>query len=165
VNLLENCLQIEAVSPLWIVALELGHTADPPDVISNPIVLYVLPVQLAPADFLTSLNRLQHRAAGMSSSTDVINLSRTRRFEEFPKRIDEVVAVDVVTHLLALVPKDAVGQAVGGAFHQISQKPMQFRAGVSGSCQASTAEADRFHSKIPAVLLHQQVGRRFARPE
>ena len=42
-----------------------------------------------------------------------------------PERVDQIVAVDVVAHLFALVAEDGIGLAGDGAFHQIGEETVQ----------------------------------------
>ena len=44
----------------------------------------------------------------MPPAADVVNLCGARRLEEFPERVYQIVAVDVVSDLFAFVAKDPV---------------------------------------------------------
>src|SRR5579864_911645 len=99
------------------------------------------------------------------AAAHVVNLAATGGLEKLPECFNKIEAVDIVTHLLALVAEDAVWLAVNHAFHQVRQETVQFRTGMARPCQATAAEANRFHSEIAPVLLDHDVGRGFAGTE
>ena len=73
--------------------------------------------------------------------------------------------MNVVADLFALLAKDAVGFAVYRTFHQVGQETVQFRSGMSGTCQAAAAETNGFHTKVLTVLLDEDICGDFAGAE
>ncbi len=96
----------------------------------------------------------------LAPAADVVDGRGLRLLVEEQEGVDEVGAVQVVAHLLALVAEDRVGVAGHGALHQVGEEAVQLGAGVVGAGEAAGAEADRRHLEVAAVLLDQQVGRR-----
>ena len=101
----------------------------------------------------------------MAAAAEVIDFAGARGAEELPESLHEIVAVDVVAHLLPFVAKDPVGLARRGAFHEVGEKAVQLGPRVAGAGQAAAAEDPRWHPEITPVLLHQHVGGDFARAE
>src|SRR5215217_5627084 len=101
---------------------ELPNIADPPNVVADPVVLDIFPRKFATADFLAEFNRLQHRAIGMATAPDVINLRHARRPNEGHKRLHQIETVNVVPDLLPLVTEDAVRAPAHRALHQVGKK-------------------------------------------
>src|SRR5665213_2425973 len=163
VNLFQNRLQVKSVFPVRIMSLKFPHVADPPDVVADAVVLDVSPRKFFAANFFAERNRLEHRAVRMAAAAHVINFAGARRFCELPERLDKVVAVDVVAHLFAFVAEHAIRPARGGAFHQIGQEAVQFRARVRRAGQAAAAKNRRLHAEVTSVFLHQNIRRNLAR--
>ena len=164
-NFRQDLLDSVAEFPVRIMRLEFPHIADPPDVVADPVVLFVSPVQFFAADAFAFVNRLQHRAVRVAAAADVIDFARARLLEKLPERIHQVVAVNVVAHLFAFVAKNAIRRAADGATHQIREKTVQFRARMRRAGETPAAETRRLHAEIIAVFLHQHVGRHLARAE
>ena len=101
---------------------ELADVADPPDMVTSPILFGVGPVQLLAADLLADLDRLQHRAVAVTPAAHVVDLPAARRLEELVEGTDQIVAVDVVPNLLPSIAEDGVGCAFDIAFHEVSQE-------------------------------------------
>ena len=94
----------------------------------------------------------------MGAAADVIDLSGARSLEEFPEGVHQIVAVDVIAHLLAFVAKNPVRLPGDRAFHQVGQETVQFRAGMGRAGEATAAEAHGLHAEIIAIFLHQHIG-------
>src|SRR5476649_2531859 len=101
----------------------------------------------------------------MAAPSHVVNLGAAGLEIELPDGLDEIVAVDVVTHLLALVTEDPVGTATDRAEHQIGKKAMHFGPGVGRAGKASATQADGWQSEVPAIFLHENIGGGFAGAE
>lgn len=56
-DLAEYPAQVVAEFPIWIMALEFANVADPPDVIADPVLSFVLPAQSVSGDFLAEIDR------------------------------------------------------------------------------------------------------------
>src|SRR4030095_10820674 len=94
---------------------EFADITDPPDVVSDAVIFDIFPREFSSANFFAKLDRFEHRAVTVATSTDVINLSHARRPNERGERFYQVVAVNVITHLLALVTEDTIGPAANRA--------------------------------------------------
>src|SRR5947209_10596183 len=101
------------------MGLKFPNVTDPPDVIADSVIFLVRPSQLSPANFLTQLDRFQHRTVAVPAAADVVNLARARGANELNERIDQIVAVDVVAHLFAAVTKDSIGPTRHSADHKV----------------------------------------------
>src|ERR1700688_2057085 len=99
----------------------------------------------------------------MPAAADVVNFAGARRANELHECSDQVEAVDVVAHLLALVPKDTVRPAAYGADHQIREKTVQLRSSMRRSRKTTAAERNRRHAKIAPVFLNENVRGDFRR--
>lgn len=164
-NFPQNLPQTVAVIPSGIMGLELADIADPPDVVADPVVFQVGPVQFFPADFLTKINRFQHGAVGMSAASNVVNFTTAWILKELVERFNKVVTVNVIADLLPSVTKDTIRITSHGAFHKVGQKAVQFRPGMGGSGQATSPKTDGLHPEITSILLHKDVSRHFTGPE
>ncbi len=84
-----------------------------------------------------------------------------------PEGVDDVVAVDLVADLLALVAEDGVGAFAERGEHEIVQEAVEFDAGVLGAGEAATAEdaGFEFDAVVLAVLLGEDVAGGFAGTE
>jgi len=126
-NFLQDFAHPMAKFPAWIMRLKFSHVADPPDMIADAIGFFVAPIQLFAADFFAHCDGLQHGTVTVPAAANVIDLSATRRANEFGKRLDQIEAVDIVAHLFALVAKHAIRSAVDRADHQIRKETVEFR--------------------------------------
>src|SRR5690606_4441478 len=96
-------------APVGVVAPELAHVADPPDVVPDAVAVAVAPVELLARDRFAQLDRLEHGTATVAAAADVVDLPHARGQIEVMERADQVVGVNVVAHLLALVAEHLVG--------------------------------------------------------
>ena len=58
----------------------------------------------------------------MAAAPHVIDLTTPRLLKKFPERGDEVMTVDVVANLFALVTEHTVCLTRDSAFHQVSEE-------------------------------------------
>src|SRR2546428_12959536 len=93
IDFLQDSFEIVLITPTRIIVLEFRYAADPPNVIADPVVVYIRPFQLAAADAFAIVYGLKHRAAGMTAATHVVYLSGSGPFKELPERIHKVGAV------------------------------------------------------------------------
>lgn len=145
--------------PIWIVRLKFTHVADIPDVIAHAIAILVGSCERLARDRFADLNCLQHGTVAKATAANVVYLARTGIAIELIERLNQVVRVNVVTHLLALISKHRVGQFGHGALHQVRQKTMQLGTAVIGARQTPAAKGSRLHTEVLPVLLHQNIGR------
>src|SRR6516165_2695308 len=73
--------------------------------------------------------------------------------------------MNIVSHLLSLIPEDRIRLIGNSALDQVGQKAVQFRARVVGAGKAPAAETDRAHAEISPVFLDQHVGGDLGRAE
>ena len=93
----------------------------------------------------------------MTRTTGIVHLRHPWILEELPEHRDQVVAVDVVSNLLALVAENGVMHSGHSTLGKIGQESMQLGSGVCRSRQTTSAKDGRFHSEVASVLLHQHV--------
>jgi len=108
--------------PVGEVTLELSQVGDVADVIAQAVPIVVAPVNLVAADVCNQSNALQYRSSVGAPSPEVVDLSRPRRLDEGLESPDDVVAVDLVAHLLALVAEYGVRLARHGNVNEIRQE-------------------------------------------
>src|SRR5215211_4077932 len=157
VNLLEDAPNVIFERPAGIVGFEAPVIADPPDVIADAIRLPVCPLEFLACDLLAQPNRLDHRGVAEAPTSDVVDLRDPGRLKELVERPDEILAVDGIPHLLALVAKDLVRAACHDATHDVGEEAMQFRRGVVGARQRTSAKTCGPHAEVASVLLHKHV--------
>src|SRR4029434_1506749 len=92
-----------------------------------------------------------------ATAAEIVDSGRSRRPVELEKRRADVVRVEVVTHLLALVAVDAVDAAFLDGPSEVGEEAMKLRRGVIGPGQASATEAHRGHAEVSAILLDHDV--------
>src|SRR5207247_6228574 len=83
VNVLQKFAHAVAKFPVWIMRLKLSHIADPPDVVADAVRLLIAPGQFFAADLFAHLDGLEHGTVAVPTAADVIDLSGTRRSNEF----------------------------------------------------------------------------------
>ena len=137
--------------------LKPGVIADPPDMITSSIRLNVTPVELSVCHFLTDLYGFKDRTIGGSAASDVIDFSYPGTFKEVIKGVDQIVTMYVVPHLFTFVAVDAEIFSGDRALHQVGEKTMQFRTGVTGTSYTTGAEGAGLDPEISAVLLSKNV--------
>ena len=164
-HLRNDLMQRDANVPLGIVASELGKVADVTDMIAFAIVITQREIDLVSADLFDHRDPFQHAGRVVAATADVVDLAGTWVFRERLERFDDVAAFDLVANLFALVAKNRVGLTGHGNVNEIAQEPVQLHTAVTGTGQASAAKDTRLESKVFAVFLSQDVGRRFRRTE
>src|SRR6516162_9856013 len=130
VNFLENFTEAVAELPLGIMVLELAHVTDPPNVVTDPVVFLVSPLQLAAADGFAQVDGFEHGAVRMAAAAHVEDFTAARLEKELPESLDQIMAVDVIAHLFAAITEDAVRLPGNGAAHQVRKEAVQLGAGV-----------------------------------
>ena len=94
----------------------------------------------------------------MPAAADIVHLSLAGILVEMPEGGNQVVAVDIVAHLLALVAEDGVGPAGDGAPDQVGEKAVQFGARMGRACQAAAAEGAGLQTEVATVFLGHDIG-------
>ena len=75
-------------------------------------------------DLLYQLERLKDRRAVPPTAANVVDGSAAWRLYEGVDKADNILGVDIVTHLLGFVPKYCVQLTLKITLYQVTQKPM-----------------------------------------
>ena len=110
------------------MALKTGDIADPPNVVPTAVVVHILGLHLISGNLLAQIDRLDHGAVAVSSTTHVVDFTASGAFVEVMEGTDQVGTVNIVPDLFAFVAKHRIGRLGDRAFHQISQKAVQLRS-------------------------------------
>ena len=87
--------------------------------IANSVGFTVTVTHGVARDALAQCNGFRHRTIGVSSAASVVNFSWTWILIKMPEHIHQIIAVNVVSDLLAFVSKNGVMLFGYGAVHQI----------------------------------------------
>src|SRR5713101_54075 len=147
------------------MVLKFADVTDPPDMISNPVLLVISVLELAPGYFFTPRDGLEHGAVAVFSTAHIVDFRAPRLEKELMESLYQVAAMNVVAHLFCLITKDLIRRACGCTPHEIGEESMQLRARVARAGQTSTAKAGGFHVEIAAIFLHENVRGCLRRPE
>lgn len=165
VDLHEGLAQTLGDVPARVVGFQLVQVRDVADVVTLTVLVHVLVLHLLAGDLRDQPECLQDRHRVRTPATQVVHLSLTRRVDEPLHEGHHVVAVDVVPHLLALVPEHPIGAAFQVALDQVAQEAVQLDAAVVRTGQAPAPQTARAHPEVAAVLLHHDVRRHLGCPE
>src|SRR5215467_1065449 len=154
----EDVVQRASDLPAWIVGPQATQVADVGDVIAETTRFHVFHGESLASEVLAARDRLEDRDAVRATAAKIVHGGRSRRLVELEKRRADVVRVEVVTNLLALVAVHAVDAAFLDGPGEVSEEAMKLRRGVVGPGQASATEAHRGHAKVSPVLLDHDVG-------
>ncbi len=145
-------------APGRVVRLHLTQIAVVADVVADAVLVHVAPVHGAARwRFPTIAKGFQNRTGVALAAAQVVDFGHARRLPEFEHEARHVLRVDVVAHLLALVTENLVLAALHVALDQVTQKTVQFHAGMVGPGEATAAQAAGRHVEIAAVFLHHHV--------
>ena len=108
--------------PAWVVILEFPYVTDPPDMVANPAGFFVSTMELLFSDLLTDRDCFKHRATTEATATNIVDFGDSRSRIEMVKGIHQIVTVNVVAHLLALVTKDTVGIPGYRTLHKVRKE-------------------------------------------
>src|ERR1700731_1037180 len=147
--------------PARIMRLEFADIAYPPDMIAYPVVLRIKVVHFFPCNLFAAGNGFQHRTVAMPSPACIVYLPRPRLLIKLPEHAHQVIAVDIVPDLLALVSENGIGITRDRAFHQVRKKAMQLRPRMVWTRQTAAPKNAGLHPKIPAIFLYQDIGCHF----
>ena len=121
-NLTDDIFQCISVRPVWIVLLEFAHITNIPDVIPDPIIIGKGIVHFIAHNRLGHAYGLCHRAIAVATPPRVVHFRNTWILIEMPEHVYEVVGMDIIPDLLALVAIDVIVVARDGTFDQIGKK-------------------------------------------
>ena len=131
------------------------------DVIADAVPLDVRVLLRLAAELFRQRERFQHRAGIPLPAADVVDLALPRCFDESMNEAGDIMGMDVVAHLLALVAEQFVLAPFQIALDEIAEKAVQFDAGVIRPGQAAAAQAAGGHGKVPPVFLHHHIAGHF----
>ena len=143
------------------MGLQFSQVAYVADVVPDAILLDVSPAHGLAGEVLDQTDAFQHRSAVLPAPAKVVDFARPRVFQEFFKRPDDVVAVDLIADLFPFIPIYRVHLAVEANLDQVRKEAMELHAGVGRAGQTSPAKDPDSHSEIAAVFLSQDVCGRF----
>jgi hypothetical protein len=92
------------------------------DVVADAIRVDIAPLHWASTGVFGHAEFLKYRARILLSPTEIVNLGNTRRFPELEYETRDVLSVDIVTHLFALIPVDLILLTVHVALDEVAQK-------------------------------------------
>lgn len=96
--------------------------------IPNPVFVDILEDLRFSRKLLGDLEGLPDGAGVGSSTADVVDLGDARRCDEFLDKTGDVVGVDVVADLFALVAEDFVFAPFEVAFDEVGEEPVKLDA-------------------------------------
>src|SRR4029453_18604603 len=107
-----------------------------------------------PAEQGLHLGDAFHQAAAVRApATEVVDLAGTRVLGEGPQRLNDVVAVDLIAHLLPFVAEDRVRLAGLGDLDQIVEEAVQLDARMARASEAATAKEAGAQAEEPGAFL------------
>ena len=101
------------------MTLKAGEVADVANVVTLAVLIDVFVGHLLSGQLLDLVKSFQDRTRILAPTTEVIHLTIAGVLVDFLDGASDVVAVDVVTNLLALVSEDPIGQSQELGFDQI----------------------------------------------
>ena len=96
-------LQAVLKFPAGVMGLKLPHVADPPDVVADPVFIYIFGVKFSTAYSFAQRNCLEYRNIGKPTPSDIIDLTSAWIFKEMVKRVHQIMGMNIITYLFALV--------------------------------------------------------------
>src|SRR6266481_5412149 len=105
-NVFQDDVERAADTPIWIMRAELRQVGDVADVIALAVLLDILPVQFFSIHLLNFGNSFKHRDAVLTAPAEVVDLAATRIGSEFLHGTYDIVTMNIIADLLALVTED-----------------------------------------------------------
>src|SRR5438105_9759917 len=158
-DLLDRLADRDLDLPTRIVGAETAEVADVADVVAAPWLVHVFRLERPSEQLLEPPRSLEDRNAVRAAAAEVVDGRDARLLVEGQHRGADVIRVDVVADLLALVAEDSVRPALADRPGEIGEEPVELGARVVWTGQAAAAEAGGRQAEVAAVLLHEQVGR------
>ena len=143
----------------------LGEVADVADVVAFAVLIHILELHLFAADGSRDFKGFEDGDAVFPAAAKVVNLPTPGGVA---KRLDEtsdVMGVDVVPDLLALVAKNLVETPLQVALHQVAEKAVELDPTMVGAGEATAAQAAGLHAKIATVFLNHHIPRDLGGPK
>src|SRR5208283_554498 len=110
-DLAENLVEGDGDTPVGVVGLELGEVGDVADVVADAVLVDILPVHCFAGHFCDLGDGFEDGNAVFAAAAEVVDLAGARIGGKLFDGADDIVAVDVVAHLLALVADDRIRAA------------------------------------------------------
>ncbi len=164
-NLADGFTEGDCDIPIGIVTAHFGKVGDVTDVVADPVFILILEDLGLASDAFGDGEGFEDGAGVGAASADVVDFGDAGRVDEGGDELGDVVGVDVVSYLLAIVAEDFVFPAFEIALHKVGQKAMQLDSTVIRAGEAAAAQAAGGHAEIPAVFLDHDIGRDFGSPE
>ena len=129
-DLAENFVQADGDFPIRVVGLEFAEIGDVADVVALAIFLAILPIHFFAGHAFEFGNGFEHGDAVFSTAAEVVDLAAVRIRCELLDGSDDIVTMNVVANLLALVAEDRVLATGNGHFHQVGEEAVKLNARV-----------------------------------
>ena len=109
--------------------------------------------------------RFPDRARVRATAADVVDLASARLRDEGVDEPRHVVRMNIVAHLLALVPEHAIAPFRQIGLDEITEEAVELHARVIGPRQAAATEATGPQTEVARVFLNHDVRRDLRRAE
>ena len=156
-DLLDGVLEGDGDVPGGVVLAHFGEVGDVADVVADAVFLEVLKDLWFSGEGFGDLEGFEDGTGVGASAADVVDFAGAWCLDEFADEAGDVVGVDVITDLFALVAEDFVFAADEIALDQVGEEAVEFDAGVIGAGEAAAAEAAGGHAEVAAVFLDHDV--------
>lgn len=164
-DLLKNYVQPFGNTPLGIVGLHFAEIAVVANVVADARFLDVFEPHRLAGNAGRAIECFQDAARILLPATQVINLAAAGFLPKLIYKAGYVERVNVVSDLLSLVAKNLVCSPFEIALHQVTEKTVEFDAGVVRPGETAAAEATRLEAEIAAIFLDHHVCRHLAGTE
>lgn len=128
-----DVLDAVAIRPFWILALELAHVTDPPDMVADAVVVLVAVLHRAADQRFGHSDRLLYRAIRVTAAANVEHFAEDWAAEEGPECFDQIARMDVISDLLSLVSENSIRRRGHGALHQVREETVKLCARMTRS--------------------------------
>ena len=102
--------------------LKLSCVADIPNMVANPRVFTIADIHAFAGKLLADRNGFEDGTITVTTTSCVIDLSRSRVLGIVPEHVDQIVGVDIVADLLPLISQDRIRRFRNCTFDQIRKE-------------------------------------------
>jgi hypothetical protein len=95
----------------------------------------------------------------------VVDFSATGISKEMDEKLSDIIGVDLVANLLALVPENRVAAPLNGAAYDVVQVPVKFDTRVLRTRKTAAAKNSYRHLKVTPEFLAEHVSRELGSSE
>src|SRR6266545_688680 len=120
-DLRQGAVERILLPPFRIVGVDVAQVANIANMIANTVLVNILHPQLLANQFLEARDCVDHRNAVVSPAAEVVDRGDARAVVERLEERTDIVRVDVVAYLLALVAVDPVGASLACCTGQVGQ--------------------------------------------